>query len=212
MNVHIVIDHREARTVTASALAAQEDALVEYAQLSTGDYQIEDTFVFERKTLSDFSASIQDGRIFRQALALTKLPPRMRGVLILEGSSADLSESAMRRESLQGALITISLFFGIPILRSLNGEESAKLMVYAARQSRTFASHALPRHGKRPRGKRKAQLALLQGLPGVGPGRAEELLDRFGSIESICTAAPEELASVSGIGKHTAEKIRWVLG
>lgn len=212
MNVHIVIDHREARTLTASALAAQEGALVEYQHLSVGDYLIDNTFVFERKTLADFAASIQDGRLFRQALALTKLPARMRGAIILEGSSAGMSESAMSRGSLQGALITISLFFGIPILRSLNGDESARLMVYAARQAKTYTSRALPRHGKRPQGKRKAQLALLQGFPGVGPGRAKELLDHFGSIEAICTAAPEDLASISGIGKHTAKKIRWVIG
>jgi len=210
--MHILIDHREARTVTASVLSTLENSLVEYGHLEAGDYQIDDTFLFERKTLSDFAASVQDGRLFRQGLALARLPARMRCALILEGNSADLSRCGMGRESLQGALITITLFFGIPVLRSLNGEESARLMVYAARQAHAVASRALPRHGKRPRGKRKAQLALLQGLPGVGPERAEELLNRFGCLEGVFTASQAELASVKGIGRHIAHQIRWLAG
>ncbi len=210
--MHILIDHREARTVTASVVSTMEDSLVEYVHLPVGDYQIDDTFLFERKTLGDFAVSIQDGRLFRQGLALARIPARMRGVLILEGTSGDLAKHGMGRESLQGALITITLLFGIPVLRSLNGEESARLMVYAARQAHTMASRALPRHGKRPRGKRKAQLSLLQGLPGVGPERAEALLARFGSVEGIFTAPPEELATVKGIGKHIAKQIRWLVG
>ncbi len=66
----------------------------------------------------------------------------------------------------------VTLFFGVAVLRALNGEESARLMVYAARRARWFTTGAVPRHGKRPKGKRKARLALLQGLPGVGPLRA----------------------------------------
>ncbi len=210
--MHILIDHREARTVTASVLSTLADSLVEYGHLETGDYQIDDTFLFERKTLSDFAASVQDGRLFRQGLALARLPARMRCALILEGNSADLSRCGMGRESLQGALITITLFFGIPVLRSLNGEESARLMVYAARQAHMVALRSLPRHGKRPRGKRKAQLTLLQGLPGVGPERAEELLNRFGCLEGVFTASQAELASVKGIGRHIAHQIRWLAG
>jgi ERCC4-type nuclease len=81
----------------------------------------------------------------------------------------------MRREALQGALITVGLFFGLPILRARDGEESARLMLYAARQGRAFAGGALPRRGERPKGKRKTQLAILQSLPGVGAERAEKL-------------------------------------
>ena len=52
---------------------------------------------------------------------------------------------------------------------------------------------------------------MLQGLPGVGPGRAQLLLDHFGSVEAILTAATEELAAVHGIGKRTAHGIRWLV-
>jgi len=84
-------------------------------------------------------------------------------------------------------------------------------MVYTARQSRAIASGALPPHGVRPRGKRKTQLHILQGLPGVGPERAHALLDAFGSIEAVLTASVETLTMVKGIGKHTAAAIHWAV-
>jgi ERCC4-type nuclease len=209
--LHVVIDHREAASATAAALLSIEGIAAEFGHLTVGDYHVGGTFVFERKTLVDFAASVLDGRLFRQTLTLAELPSRLRGVLILEGGSGSLSQSGMSRESLQGALITVSLFFGVPVLRSLNGEESARLMLYAARQAKKYSTRALPRFGKRPKGKRKAQIALLQEIPGLGPGRAERLLERFGSVEAVLTADIEELTTVAGVGKHTATTIRWLV-
>jgi len=117
----------------------------------------------------------------------------------------------MRREALQGALITLTVFLGIPLLRPQNLQETAHLMLYTARQSRSFVSGALPRHGTRPRGNRRTQIHILQGLPGVGPERARTLLNEFGSIEAILTASAEELSSIKGIGTHTAKAIHWVV-
>jgi len=163
----------------------------------------------ERKTLSDLVASIKDGRLFRQGCRLATSP--LWTVLILEGTGKDLASSGMRREAIQGALMTITLFLGIPLLRSMNLEETARLMVLAARQRRRFADGPLPRRGRRPRGKYRIQARVLQGLPGVGPERARRLLDRFGSLEAALTADVEQLASVRGIGKGTAEAIRWAV-
>lgn len=209
--IRVLVDDREVRAGTVAALRALEGVEVDVVRLAAGDYEVDNTFVFERKTLPDLALSIQDGRLFRQARVLASLRAGQRGALILEGTSADLADCNMRREAIQGALIAVTIFFGIPVLRSMDCEESARLMVYAARQAKWFGARALPRHGKRPRGKRKAQLALLQGLPCVGPERAQRLLDRFGSVEAVLTAATEELTAVDGIGKRTARKIRWLV-
>ena len=48
----------------------------------------------------------------------------------------------------------------------------------------------------------------LDDLPGVGPETRKRLLRRFGSVESIRAAAPEELTAVDGVGPSTAETIR----
>jgi len=72
--------------------------------------------------------------------------------MILEGTAKDLASSGMRREAIQGALITLSIILGIPILRSKSPTESAHLMYYAARQINSIASGALP-HGISPQRK-----------------------------------------------------------
>lgn len=210
--VRFAVDHREARSGVVSALDTMDDVTLEFGHLSIGDYQVEDVIVFERKRLLDLAASIKDGRLFEQASALAALPAPTRGALVLEGTAGDLAESAMRREAIQGALITVTLFFGIPLLRSMSCEETARIMVYAGRQVRAFKVGALPRKARRPKGKRRAQLMMLQGLPGVGPIRAERLLDRFGSIGAVLGASTEALAETDGVGEHTAKRIRWLVG
>jgi len=205
----IVADDRESAGAVLAALQRRECVQLRVERLPVGDYRIDDTLLFERKTLPDLVASIKDGRLFAQALRLAEAP--FRTALILEGRSQDLTQSRMRREAIQGALVTLTLFLGIPLLRSMDPEETASLMLFAARQGRAVASGALPRKGRRPRGKARVQSRILQGLPGVGPERAKRLLDRFGTIEAVIAAPADALASVPGIGKGTAEAIRWAV-
>ena len=207
--VRVVADDRETRGATVQALRALEGVEVEIKRLHLGDYEVDERLLVERKTLPDLAESVKDGRLFRQAARLARATPR--GVVILEGTSRDLASSGMSRESLQGALICVTLIYGLPILRSMSPEETAHLMVYAARQMRAVAAGATPRKGVRPKGKRRTQLHILQGLPGVGRGRAAQLLDAFGSIEEVLKASPKELRAVPGVGRSTAEAIRWAV-
>lgn len=84
-------------------------------------------------------------------------------------------------------------------------------MLYAARQIQTVVSGAIPRKGTRPKGKRGLQLHILQGLPGIGSARAQCLLDKFGSIENVLHAHPDDLGALQGIGPATARRIRWAV-
>ena len=204
--IRVVVDDREVGCGTIEALKRFDDVEVVVRRLTLGDYEVDGRILFERKTLIDLVASIKEGRLFDQATRLAYSPTR--GVVILEGTGRDLAHCGMRREPIQGALITLSLILGLPVLRSQGPEETARLIRYAARQVRSITSGALPRKIKRPKGKLKAQLQLLQGLPGVGPDRAKRLLEAFGCIEGVLTAAAEELATVPGIGEKTAEAIR----
>ncbi len=206
---HVIVDHREAQSETFRALKQVENVDVTLQHLEVGDYEVDGKLLFERKTLIDLVDSIKDGRLFRQVSRLAS--SSIRSAIILEGTANDLVTSGMRREALQGALITVTLLMGVPLLRSKEPRETAQLMIYAARQVRSVASGALPRKGKRPRGKRKSQLQLLQGLPAVGPERALRLLEAFGSVEAVISASLDELMKAPGIGSHTARAIRWVV-
>ena len=208
-SIDIIADHREKNSGVIEALCAQKDVIVEIQSLQLGDYRVNNLLLFERKTLPDFITSIKDGRIFRQGVRLAS--SSLRSVLILEGTSESIARSGMRREAIQGALITISLCLGIPVLRSVNPDESARLIIYAARQVKSFAVDSLPRRSIRPKGKRMVQLHILQGLPGVGPKRAQLLLSKFGSVEAVLAASVEDLNKIEGVGKKTVQNIRWAV-
>lgn len=176
-------------------------------RLTLGDYLVDGRILFERKTLPDLVTGIISGRLFTQALRLASTS--WRPAIILEGTGQDLAESGMRWEAIQGALVTVTLFCGIPLLRARTPAETVSTMLFAAQQGQAYVTGSLPRPGYRPRGKRARQLFILQGLPGIGPERARRLLARFGSVEGVVNARPKELRSVEGIGKQIAEKLRW---
>jgi len=205
----IQVDDRERGGPVLELLRQSAGFRVTVSRLKLGDYLLDSRFVFERKTLKDLVAAIIDGRLFQQALRLsaTKLQP----ALILEGTAQDFGGCGMRWEAIQGALVTVSLFCGVPLLRARTPAETVSTMLFAARQARTISTGALPRHGYRPRGKCARQLFILQGLPGIGPAKARRLLERFGSVEAIINAHFEELQSVRGIGNRLAEKLRWAV-
>lgn len=208
--IRIAADDRERGSGVIQSMQALAGVAVTVNRLMLGDYTIEESnLVFERKTLLDLVASIKDQRLFMQACRLARKAERP--VIVLEGTGRDLQDTRMRRESIQGALISLSLILGIPVLRSMNPQETAQLIVCAARQMQTAATGAYPRGGYRPKGKKRTQYHILQGLPGIGRDRAKSLLVKFETVESVMNANEKELAAVYGIGKITARKIRWAL-
>jgi ERCC4-type nuclease len=199
----VVIDHREPENFR---MLFSGDDSVSVEQLQCGDYLINDQWIFERKTIRDLCLSLADGRLFKQALSL--IQSAYCPIVILEGSSNDIKDSHMRREAVQGALITLSIFFGLPILRALDAEETVRLMRYTAEQGVRFAEGGMPRAGYRPKGRKARQLYVLQGLPNIGKKRAAALLDHFGGIEAVMCADESALAEVEGIGRPIARAVR----
>jgi len=207
--IRIIADDREIDSGVIQVLEHTPGVQVQARRLTLGDYEVDASCVFERKTMLDLAESLKDGRLFAQARRLVN--SRCPAALILEGRGGDLIGSQMRRESLQGALVSLTLVFGLPVLRSFGPEETARLMVYAARQLRRHASPVHLHHGSRPRTKRRMQLRILQSLPGIGPARAQQLLEHFGSVEAVMTASAKQLEVLPGIGESTSTRIRWAL-
>jgi ERCC4-type nuclease len=207
--VDIAADDRERASDVITLLRGIRGVSVRIERLLSGDYLADRRILFERKTLQDLAISVVDGRLFKQMIALTK--SRYKPVLILEGGGKGAESLGVRREALQGALITISLILGIPILRSITAEETARLIVYSARQIQSLGKAGYSRPGYRPKNKTGRQLFILQGLPGVGRERALRLLEKFGSVEAVMRAGHDDLLSVEGIGAKTADRIRWAV-
>lgn len=207
--IKIVADDREHKSGVIESLLEIENVEVDIQRLSIGDYKIGSRVIVERKTLNDFAISIVDGRLFKQTVYLANSKPK--GVLLLEGTAGSSVEIGVTREAMQGALITVSLVLGIPVLRSKNPAETAKLIVFIARQIESIANGGVQRQGYQPKGLRCRQRYILQGLPKIGREKADRLLDRFGSVEAVVSAGIDDLQTVAGIGKNIAEKIKWAV-
>jgi ERCC4-type nuclease len=205
----IVVDHREHASGVAQCLQLDPSVHLSFEQLKLGDYRT-GGWLFERKSLPDFAASLVDGRLFAQAARLAASTEST--AIILEGTGQDLAGVQVHRNALQGALVSLSLIYQLPILRSRGPEETAQLLIFSGRQLCRCKSAWAQRGGRRPKRRQKLQLYVLEGLPGVGPHRAAALLEHFGTVRRVMTASGEELCQVRGIHEGTAAKIGWVLG
>lgn len=205
----IVCDHRERPSGVPSALAARPNVQITLQRLRLGDYRVNDALIVERKTLTDFAQSVRDGRLFAQASRLTRVK-RARPCLILEGRRINHWSAALPRRAIQGAIITITLVFGLPLLRSSSPEETVNLILYAADQLHRRKVNPPKRYGHPPKGTNRQQSYLLQTIPEIGPLKAERLLKAFGSPFGVAQATIEALQTVEGIGASAATKIHQV--
>ena len=208
-SINIVADDRERNCGVIEALREFKEVVLDVKRIPVGDYVVDRKIVIERKSLRDFVLSIMQGRLFRQAMDLKK--SGMHPVLILEGTTKNIASFGLKRESIQGAIIAVSVIMGVPLLRSKDNIETAKLIVMTAKQVNRSDSRGIPRGGNRPKDRKGMQLFILQSLPHIGPVKAAQLIDRFGSIEAVMEANSEELASIYGIGEKSASDIRNIL-
>lgn len=208
-DIVIDADYREKRSGVIEALQNRTGVTVNPVFLEYGDYRINNLWLLERKTLTDLATSIVDGRLFRQ---LTGFCFPYRRILLIEGTGNTISQCKIQRQAIQGALITIALCFGIPVLRSMNCNETAGLLIMIGRQWNNFSgvmdSSAMGSQPRRSKNAHRQRLNLLQCLPCVGALKARALLQRFGSIEGVLLSSVEELAQTPGIGRKTALAIR----
>ncbi|MDH7503751.1 MAG: ERCC4 domain-containing protein [Verrucomicrobiota bacterium] len=112
----IVVDDRESRSQVIERLKLQPHVQLEVRRLSVGDYEVGTEWVFERKTIHDFAASLADGRLFHQVARLARCPNG--SALILEGPDQVRAETGISPGAWQGTLISIGLAFRLPVIRS----------------------------------------------------------------------------------------------
>jgi len=205
------IDFRELQSGILTELEKLgSQVTTEVCSLTTGDYYIGNKIIVERKTLIDFLASIKSGRIFQQAYRMAQSGKNC--LIILEGDKSMTGSSAISRKAVQGVLIHLTVFLGIPVIRSRNIQETASLLVDILRQCKERELPVLKpiittSPGIRINKKQRQKLFIIQNVPGIGTKRGYALLKYFSTIENVLNASPTDLTKVQGIGNKLANRI-----
>ena len=178
--------------------------------LEVGDYVVSDRVAIERKTATDFVASIIDPQrnLFRQIADLARTYDRP--VLILEGR--DLYTTQMNAGSIRGALASVAVDYGVPIIPTEDQNETASVIALLARREMQEGREPKVHGHKTARTLKEQQEYLISAISSVGPTVARNLLKHFGSVEKIMTASQEELQEVEMVGPKIAERIRELVG
>jgi ERCC4-related helicase/ERCC4-type nuclease len=206
--VKVIVDVRERNSTIYSALKDVCD--IELRQLPVGDYLLSDRVCVERKTMADFLQSIIDGRLINQ---LGDLKSNFQSpVLILEGVDRLYVQRDIHPNAVRGMLASVAVGYGIPIMPSEDEQDTAQLLYAIARREQLDEGRPVALRGERkPRILRDMQRFVVESLPNVSAVLADRLLERFGSVEAVFSATPDQLQQVEGIGAMKARRIREVI-
>ena len=201
---HIVIDKRENSSFEKelSSLGAK----IEWKQLELGDFLCSDKTVVERKTRSDFEASIIDRRLFNQLKQLKENYPNV--IVIVEGEE---SAERVNRNALLGAYASIITDFGAGVFFTRNTKATSEL-VFAIAKHEQLGNKDISMFAKRKTFTiSQTQESIVEMFPMVGPKMAKKLLEYFGNLENIINASEDELLKIDGMGEKKAKVIRNVI-
>lgn len=202
----IIIDYREKNCLVPASLVRLE-LEIEFKELKAGDYLVRDVII-ERKTISDFLASMVNKRLVNQ---LSKLEEYEKRLLIIEGfSEQELYSDSLERKginanAIRGFLLSIILKHKTPVLFTKNSEDTAKMIAVLAKRKEKESSIKEKRKGNNV--KEQKQL-ILEGFPGIGPKTAKKILEKFKNIKEFANASEQELEKVLG---KKAEKIKKII-
>jgi ERCC4-type nuclease len=127
----LVVDHSEGDAPLLRLVRESGLFLVRMDRLPTGDYLIDDRILIERKTHTDFVASLIDGRLFPEVVRLAK--SHYRALVLIEGPER-ANAPDVHLHSVEGALVSIAAMWRVPVLHSSDTNESYRLLRFLADQ------------------------------------------------------------------------------
>ena len=225
----ICADDRELNSSVVARLKSL-GADVRIDRLVTGDFRIGERILVERKTVRDFVDSLVDGRLLEQASRLVGAAPR--SLLLIEGEGL-FESNRVHPHALMGALTTLALDFGIPIVTTKDGAETARFLTVASRREESMLDGLTPQARDRleavkpeiwmdpvtqaaagarelrksPNQEKFTAMSLLIAIPSVDQDLANRLLNRYGTIAALIWADEDDLRQLEGITETQVREI-----
>lgn len=181
-------------------------------RMEIGDFVDDDLdAVIERKRVDDLSASIQDGRVYEQAIAMRDNYKHAYIIQVgtYEQIRLDKYQKNMSINRFIGALTDLAIIYQVPVLQCENLAQYAR---YVDSMFRKIDKEPPTRKERRKQKiKTNQTLSCLLGLNGVGEKRAHMILKQFPTIHDICHASTDDLSTIKGLGMKKAKEIKKVL-
>lgn len=203
-NLTIFADYREKGTGIIKELS-ERGVKIELSKLDVADYLLSDRVAIEHKTVKDFVDSIIDGRLLSQLSSLRRYE---RPLILLEGEEDIYSQRKVHPNAIRGALSTILVSYGIPIIQTKNFRETANLFLIIAKREADPSKKDFTLHSAKPLSDKEAQEYIISSFPGVGSVLAKPLLKKFKTIKNLVNAEEKELKEVELIGEKKAKRIK----
>gem|GEM_PF-126942 len=162
-------------------------------------------------TTSDFLQSIVDGRLMSQMSEMCR--NFETPLVIIEGDPHALyTERNIHPNAIRGAIASIAVNFGIPIMYTTDTEDTAAFIyVLAKREQEGKIKEIALRGEKRAMSLSEWQRFVVESLPNVSAVLAKRLLEHFKSVEKVFGSKSKELQEVEGIGSKKAKRIREII-
>ena len=212
----VFIDSREqSRIKQASEYYAKQGLTVEVQELPIGDYLFtdgSDEVVFEFKTIADFISSIQDNRVFNEAL--NQAENYNHHFVVIQGDESTRAKCLAFTKNYRkvtifqyhGAIASLNRYTTVLESYSSFIDEAFYKMLVQARKC--LSSKPIVR--KFPKKTSNTAFNYLSGcIRGVNYKKANAIVNTYQleSLSDLMKLNKEDLMNVDGIGENTAKKI-----
>ena len=209
----VQIDSREKDRVQSAKDYYQQQGLeVEICELEIGDYIFDNKVCYEFKTTADFVASIQDGRVFNQAINMAETYPY--NFVIIQGDDHSRAKAIAMSRNYQeityygylGAIASLNRF--VTVIESYSpfiNEAYYRMLINAKKSLNTKPIvKKFPRKEKNP-----AFNWLCYCCYGINHKRASDIVRtlHLKTMEDLLYLDYDKLTSIDGIGSKMANRI-----
>ena len=209
----VTIDSREqSRIRTATEYYTKQGLEVEVQEEQIGDYIFNDKVVFEFKTIADFVSSIQDGRVFNQAI--NQAENYDHHYVLIQGDEHSRAKAiAMSRHYREvtyfqylGAIASLNRYTTVIESYSPFIQEAYYRMLITAKK----ALQNKPIVKKFPKKHKNTALNFLTySIYGINYKKAQLICDTYHleSLTDLLELTTDDLKNIQGIGDKTAQNI-----